>query len=50
VGTFVTDESIAPAALGSALEERGFESLFVSEPPSPPPRRSRVSTSSPADG
>ncbi|MDN3354324.1 LLM class F420-dependent oxidoreductase [Actinomadura sp. DC4] len=31
VGTFVTDESIAPAALGSALEERGFESLFVSE-------------------
>ncbi|MEJ2889565.1 LLM class F420-dependent oxidoreductase [Actinomycetospora aeridis] len=28
---FATDETIAPAALGPALEERGFESLFVPE-------------------
>lgn len=33
IGIFslVTDESIGPAELGSAIEERGFESLFVSE-------------------
>ena len=31
VATFVTDEGIAPAHLGSALEERGFESVFVAE-------------------
>ncbi|GAA0329547.1 LLM class F420-dependent oxidoreductase [Actinoallomurus spadix] len=31
VSTFVTDEGIAPAALGRALEERGFASLFVAE-------------------
>ncbi|NYE50364.1 putative F420-dependent oxidoreductase [Spinactinospora alkalitolerans] len=31
VSTFVTDEGIGPAALGRALEERGFESLFVAE-------------------
>jgi alkanesulfonate monooxygenase SsuD/methylene tetrahydromethanopterin reductase-like flavin-dependent oxidoreductase (luciferase family) len=31
VATFVTDEGIAPAALGRELEERGFESLFVAE-------------------
>ncbi|RZQ64645.1 LLM class F420-dependent oxidoreductase [Amycolatopsis suaedae] len=29
--TFVTDEGIAPAALGRALEERGFDSLFLAE-------------------
>jgi probable F420-dependent oxidoreductase len=28
---FVTDEGIGPAELGSALEQRGFESLFVAE-------------------
>lgn len=31
VSTFVTDEGIAPGALGAALEERGFASLFVTE-------------------
>ncbi|MQA86258.1 MAG: TIGR03619 family F420-dependent LLM class oxidoreductase [Streptosporangiales bacterium] len=31
VCTFVTDESIGPAELGRALEERGFESLMVAE-------------------
>src|ERR1043165_3738475 len=31
VSTFVTDEGIAPAALGPALEERGFASLYVAE-------------------
>lgn len=29
--TFVTDEGIAPADLGKALEQRGFESLFLAE-------------------
>jgi len=29
--TFVTDEGIGPAELGTALEQRGFESLFVAE-------------------
>src|SRR5690606_22672476 len=29
--TFVTDDGIAPAALGRALEERGFGSLFLAE-------------------
>jgi probable F420-dependent oxidoreductase len=29
--TFVTDEGIGPVELGVALEERGFESLFVAE-------------------
>lgn len=29
--TFVTDEGIGPAELGLALEQRGFESLFVAE-------------------
>lgn len=29
--TFTTDESIGPAELGAALEERGFESLFLAE-------------------
>jgi probable F420-dependent oxidoreductase len=31
VSTFVTDEGIGPAQLGRALEERGFESLFLAE-------------------
>ncbi|WP_370942879.1 LLM class F420-dependent oxidoreductase [Amycolatopsis sp. cg5] len=31
VATFVTDEGIRPDLLGKALEERGFESLFVAE-------------------
>ncbi|MFD9888188.1 LLM class F420-dependent oxidoreductase [Amycolatopsis sp. NPDC059027] len=31
VSTFVTDEGIGPIDLGRALEERGFESLFVAE-------------------
>ncbi len=31
VSTFVTDEGIAPDALGAALEERGYRSLFVTE-------------------
>lgn len=29
--TFVTDEGIGPADLGKALEQRGFESLFIAE-------------------
>jgi probable F420-dependent oxidoreductase len=29
--TFITDEAISPIELGPALEERGFESLFVAE-------------------
>ncbi|MEU5877945.1 LLM class F420-dependent oxidoreductase [Spirillospora sp. NPDC047279] len=31
VSTFVTDDGIAPAELGRALEERGFASLFLAE-------------------
>jgi probable F420-dependent oxidoreductase len=31
VSTFVTDEGIRPGALGRALEERGFDSLFLAE-------------------
>jgi probable F420-dependent oxidoreductase len=31
VTTFLTDQGIRPAALATALEERGFESLFVTE-------------------
>jgi probable F420-dependent oxidoreductase len=31
VSTFVTDEGIAPALLGPALEARGFDSLYVTE-------------------
>lgn len=31
ISTFVTDEGIGPAALGRAVEERGFASLFVTE-------------------
>ena len=29
--TFITDEGIGPVELGEALEERGFESLFLAE-------------------
>lgn len=29
--TFITDEGVGPAELGAALEERGFESLFLAE-------------------
>ena len=31
VSTFVTDEGIAPGPLARAIEERGFDSLFVAE-------------------
>jgi probable F420-dependent oxidoreductase len=31
IGCFVTDEGIAPGALGRAVEERGFDSLLVAE-------------------
>ncbi|GAB3298146.1 LLM class F420-dependent oxidoreductase [Parasphingorhabdus pacifica] len=31
ISTFVTDEGIAPAELGKALEERGFDALFIAE-------------------
>jgi probable F420-dependent oxidoreductase len=31
ISTFVTDEGIAPAELGRALEDRGFDALFVAE-------------------
>ncbi|MEU6705988.1 LLM class F420-dependent oxidoreductase [Streptomyces wuyuanensis] len=31
VSTFVTDQGIRPAPLGSALEERAFDSLFIAE-------------------
>ncbi|GAA4068978.1 LLM class F420-dependent oxidoreductase [Actinomadura miaoliensis] len=31
VSTFVTDDGIGPAALGRALEDRGFGSLYVAE-------------------
>jgi probable F420-dependent oxidoreductase len=31
ISTFVTDEGIAPAALGPALEERGFDSVSLAE-------------------
>lgn len=31
VSTFVTDQGIRPAPLGRAIEERGFDSLFIAE-------------------
>ena len=31
ISTFVTDEGIAPGALARAIEERGFDSMFVAE-------------------
>lgn len=31
ISTFITDQGIRPAALGTALEERAFDSLFIAE-------------------
>ena len=31
ISTFVTDDGIAPRALARAIEERGFDSLFIAE-------------------
>jgi probable F420-dependent oxidoreductase len=31
ISTFVTDEGMAPGALARAIEERGFDSLFIAE-------------------
>lgn len=31
ISTFITDLSIRPASLGRAIEERGFDSLFIAE-------------------
>jgi len=31
IATFITDEGIRPGPLGAALEERGFDSLFIAE-------------------
>ncbi|MGP8304105.1 LLM class F420-dependent oxidoreductase [Streptomyces inhibens] len=31
VATFITDQGIAPTALGRAIEERGLDSLFIAE-------------------
>jgi probable F420-dependent oxidoreductase len=31
ISTFVTDEGISPGALGRAVEERGFDSIFLAE-------------------
>jgi alkanesulfonate monooxygenase SsuD/methylene tetrahydromethanopterin reductase-like flavin-dependent oxidoreductase (luciferase family) len=31
ISTFVTDEGITPATLAGAIEERGFDSLFIAE-------------------
>ncbi|MFE4539491.1 LLM class F420-dependent oxidoreductase [Streptomyces scopuliridis] len=31
VSTFITDQGIAPTTLGRAVEERGFDSLFIAE-------------------
>ncbi len=31
ISTFVTDEGISPAALARAVEERGFDSIFLAE-------------------
>ncbi|MEU5103807.1 LLM class F420-dependent oxidoreductase [Streptomyces sp. NPDC021354] len=31
ISTFVTDQGISPAALGRALDERAFDSLFIAE-------------------
>ncbi|MEV6165853.1 LLM class F420-dependent oxidoreductase [Streptomyces sp. NPDC052052] len=31
VSTFITDQGISPTALGTALEERSFDSLFIAE-------------------
>lgn len=39
IATFITDEGIRPDALGRALEERGFSSLFIAEHSHIPVRR-----------
>jgi probable F420-dependent oxidoreductase len=39
ISTFVTDEGIRPDVLGRALEERGFDSLFLAEHSHIPVRR-----------
>ncbi|NUS43942.1 MAG: LLM class F420-dependent oxidoreductase [Mycobacteriaceae bacterium] len=39
INTFLTDEGIGPTRLGPALEERGFESLFLAEHSHIPARR-----------
>ncbi|MFJ6215424.1 LLM class F420-dependent oxidoreductase [Streptomyces sp. NPDC092296] len=39
ISTFITDEGIAPTALGRAVEERGFDSLFIAEHTHIPVRR-----------
>ncbi|ADJ44295.1 N5,N10-methylenetetrahydromethanopterin reductase-related protein [Amycolatopsis mediterranei S699] len=39
ISTFVTDEGIRPDVLGAALEERGFDSLFLAEHSHIPVRR-----------
>ena len=31
ISTFITDEGIGPAELGKAVEDRGFDSLFIAE-------------------
>src|ERR1700704_159146 len=31
ISTFVTDQGIRPDVLGAAMEERGFDSLFLAE-------------------
>lgn len=31
ISTFITDQGIRPAPLGTALEERAFDSLFIAE-------------------
>jgi hypothetical protein len=31
VATFITDEGVGPRRLGAAVEERGFNSLVVTE-------------------
>jgi probable F420-dependent oxidoreductase len=31
IATFITDEGIRPGRLGAAIEERGFDSLFIAE-------------------
>ena len=42
IATFVTDEGIRPGPLGRALEERGFDSLFVAEHSHIPASRRRA--------
>ncbi|MFF3734086.1 LLM class F420-dependent oxidoreductase [Streptomyces sp. NPDC002476] len=39
VSTFITDQGISPTSLGTALEERSFDSLFIAEHSHIPVRR-----------